>query len=450
MPNLNEILNMLEDSMTSGIEKTASEKEDKAEVPAGSEQFTKTASAIKEAEELGAKVATQLLKQAEDEKKEESKDEKKEESKDEGDKETKDEAKEEGESEEEEAKEKSKEEDMDKKANLVDIISAMLEKSAFEGDENTQNGVPGGVVPNKMQVDNAANVAYQDATIGVTPGTNGNNDGGTVNQIMDAIVAKAQGAGGIGENQVPGGTPFSGAEAQDPNVEKTAAVVALVESGVDFDTAVDLVKQAEYEINEEVMNIEKKAAFDALIEEGVDFDTATDLVKEAAGKAGLVDKARKAYTSFATKANSKIQKATGASSWKGLGSKISDKAQSAAVGPKARLADEAADLKTSIKALRTGKLESGDFYAQRGLKKGYQGQHLDKDVSGISRMSTLGHIARNRIAQGVAGTGAAAGAGAAYYAHQKKAAFDALVEEGVDFDTATDLVKQASIEVFGE
>lgn len=270
---------MLEDSMTSGIEKTASEKEDKAEVPAGSEQFTKTASAIKEAEELGAKVASQLLKQAEDEKKEESKDEKKEEEKDEGKEEKSEDEK--NEDKEEKSEKSEKEEDMDKKANLVDIISAMLEKSAFEGDENTQNGVPGGVVPNKIQVDNAANVAYQDATIGVTPGTNGNNDGGTVNQIMDAIVAKAQSAGGIGENQVPGGTSFSGAEAQDPNVEKTAAVVALVEAGIDFDSAVDLVKQAEAEINAEAFEVEKKAAFGALIEAGVDFDTAVTLVKEA-------------------------------------------------------------------------------------------------------------------------------------------------------------------------
>ncbi len=266
---------MLEDSVTSGIEKTASEKEDKAEVPAGSEAFTKTASAIKEAEELGAKVAAQLLKQAEDEKKEESKDEKKEEEKDEGKEESKDE-------ESEDKEEKSdKEEEMDKKASLVDIISAMLEKSAFEGDANTQNGVPAGVVPNKIQVDAAAGVAYQDATVAPTPGTDGNSQGGTVNQIMDAIVAKAQSAGGIGENQVPGGTPFAGAEAQDPNVEKTAAVVALVEAGVDFDSAVDLVKQAEAELNAEAFEVEKQAAFGALIEAGVDFDTAVTLVKEA-------------------------------------------------------------------------------------------------------------------------------------------------------------------------
>lgn len=285
MPNLNEILAMLEDSVSSSMEKTASEKAQEPSVPAGAEQFTKTASAIQEAEELGAKVAAQLLKQAEDEKKEESEEEeKKEEKKDEGEEEKKEESKDE--KSEDEEKSNKEEENMDKKANLVDIITAMLEKSAFEGDENTQAGVPAGVVPNKAQVDSAAMVAYQDATIAPTPGTNGNNDGGTVNQIMDAIVAKAQAPGvaapgGISDNQVQNGSAYASSEVQDENVEKTAAVVALVEAGIDFDSAVDLVKQAEVELKAEAFEVEKKAAFDALVEAGVDFDTAITLVKEA-------------------------------------------------------------------------------------------------------------------------------------------------------------------------
>ncbi len=427
---------MLEDSMTSGIEKTASEKEDKAEVPSGSEQFTKTASAIKEAEELGAKVATQLLKQAEDEKKEESKDEKKEESKDEGDKETKDEAKEEGESEEEEAKEKSKEEDMDKKANLVDIISAMLEKSAFEGDENTQNGVPGGVVPNKMQVDNAANVAYQDATIGVTPGTNGNNDGGTVNQIMDAIVAKAQGAGGIGENQVPGGTPFSGAEAQDPNVEKTAAVVALVESGIDFDTAVDLVKQAEVEIKAEAFEVEKQAAFGALIEAGVDFDTATNLVKEACegiekaalSGAGVGAAADKGAAWIASKAKGAYAKGKGLAETgylHGLYAKDKVKGIADKVGPAVK--KEVSSVRGSAQ-LAKGQLK--DVVMGTGGGAGY------------TRLDAAKGLAKNKAVHYGAGAAALAGAGGyAAYQHQKKAAVDILMADGFDFDTAVQLVQ---------
>lgn len=176
--NLNTILSMLEESGMSGIEKTASDESKPVDKPAGADEITKTASAIKEAEELGAQVAAQLLKQAADEetKKEEflarigkkddekKEDKKEDEGKEEGKEDSKEEAKKEGESEEQEDKEK-KEDNMDKKASLIDIITGMLEKSALEGDDNTPAGVPAGVVPNKAQVDSAAMDAGQEAMI---------------------------------------------------------------------------------------------------------------------------------------------------------------------------------------------------------------------------------------------------------------------------------------------
>lgn len=431
MPNLNEILSMLEDSAMSGIEKTASEKDEKAEteVPAGSEQFTKSASAIKEAEELGAKVAAQLLKQAEDEKKEA---EGKEEKKDEGD------DKEEG-SDDKETKSEKEEENMDKKASLVDIISAMLEKSAFEGDENTQAGIPAGVVPNKAQVDSAAMVADQTAVNAPTPGTDGNSQGGTVNQILDAIVAKAQSGGAIGDNQVPGGEAYASAEMQDENVEKTAAVVALVESGIDFDSAVDLVKQAEEEIKMDSFEVEKQAAFEALIEAGVDFDQATDLVKEAAGKLGLLGKAKKALKGAASKiGNARDQARQAAGNF----------AQDAGN----RMKGEAGDLKTSLRGVITGKYKRGDTVAIGG-----NGKPLEFGTYGkthrVDRRVAANTLMKNPLAQAAtigAGGAAVAGGGYAAYQHQKKAAFDALVEDGVDFETAAELVKQASQELYGE
>lgn len=408
--NLSEILEQLEQGVVgTSIEKSASEVS--KETPDGAEHFTKTASALKEAEELGAKVAAQLLKQAEDEK---SEDESKEKEEDEGEKQ----------------QNSNKEENMDKKASLVDIISGLLEKSALEGDANTQNGI-GTAVPNKAAVDSAAMVGFQDATIAPTPTTTGNNgSGGTVNQILDAIVAKAQAAGAVSEDQVTP-APFSSGEGASDSVEKTAAVVALVESGVDFDDAVSLVKQAELEINMDQMEIEKIAATAELMEAGVDFDTAVDLVKEASmhqpvaglGIAASILNAIKgapgrvgaAYTSAATKANKAIQDATGATNW----SELANKAKSKVTTP------------------FKGSIDSAMYHGKR-VATG----------SNAGRLAHLGELAKNRAVQLGAGTAAAGGAAYAI-GREKKAAFDALVAEGVDFDSAAVMVSQASQELYG-
>lgn len=426
--NLNEMLEMLEQEVTSGMEKKASEAtEESKETPAIAPQFTKSASARKEAEELGAKVAQTLLKQAEEESKAEEK--KEEEKKDEEKSESKEDKKDEDKS-ESESKEVpnflKKEENMDKKASLVDIITNMLEKSAFEGDSNTAAGIPEGVVPNKMQVDSAALVAEQAAVNAPTPGTDGANQGGTVNQILDAIVAKAQSDGAINPDEAASGS-MAGAERNDENVEKTAAVVALVEAGVDFDQAVDLVKQAEVEIKAEEFEVEKQAAFGALIEAGVDFDSAIELVKEAceglekeafsmAGAGAKVDAAGKKIADVARSAYAK-------------GKKPVDAAVGAVKAHGKRVAIDAGNIGASLKGL-------GYAASMKGL-------------SAKQRMSlagqSAGELAKNRAVR--YGAGAAAVAGGAAYAHQKKAAFDELIADGFDFDTAADLVKQACDEL---
>lgn len=427
--NLNEILSMLETSMTTGIEKTASDNKDK-DVPAGSEQFTKTASAIQEAEELGAKVAAQLLKQAEDEAKSEDEDKKKAKEEGETKEETKAEAKKEGETEAEEKEENSnKEENMDKKANLIDVITGMLEKSASEGDDNPATGVAEGAVPNKAQVDSAAMVADFNNIQAPTPGTDGTATGGTVNQILDAIVAKAQGQGTI--NPVQGQSEGSqvGAERSDEDVEKTAAVVALVESGIDFDSAVNLVKQAEVEIQAEAWEQEKQAAFSALVEAGVDFDTATSMVKQA-----CEDLEKQAFSAA------------------GIGAKVDSGA--AWLANKARGAYAAA--KAPVVAAGKSVAEHGRLTARDAgnVKPLVAGMVDAATMKGVPMGQRLGRMKENAVALGKnravlygAGTTAAAGAaGAAYRSHQKKAAFDALIADGIDFDTATSLIQQVSQE----
>jgi hypothetical protein len=169
------------------------------------------------------------------------------------------------------------------------LAQALLTKLAGVGDVITENGIPAGVVPNKTQVDLAQQVAEHNNSFQPTPGTDGKGNGGTINEIFDAIVADAQArtnaatiaqtpstsAEGAINNQAP-------AQVQvDESQEKMAAAVALVNSGIDFDTAIDMVKAASAEIEAEEEAQIKQAAFNELLDQGVDFDLAVAMVKQA-------------------------------------------------------------------------------------------------------------------------------------------------------------------------
>jgi hypothetical protein len=180
------------------------------------------------------------------------------------------------------------------------LANALLEKLASVGDMNTENGISTGV-PNKTQVDLAAQEAEQAAIIHVQPGTDGRGNGGTVNQIFDAIVAKAMaGAAPAQQNPAPGTAKDEGAlvTQQAPHQvqtgaftvpgqekmasdehEKAAAVSQLVAEGIDFDSAVNMVKEAAEEIEREEVSQVKQAALAHLIDNGMDFDQAVNLVK---------------------------------------------------------------------------------------------------------------------------------------------------------------------------
>jgi hypothetical protein len=176
------------------------------------------------------------------------------------------------------------------------LAEALLEKLASVGDMNTSNGIAGGV-PNKTQVDLAAQVAEQDRIIQNQPGTDGRGNGGTINQIFDAIVADAmaQGAAPVDQNPAPGVTKDEGAQirVQAPNqvqvgpytvaedeVEKAAAVSELVAQGHDFESAVSMVKAAAEEIQREEVAQIKQAALNHFMEAGFDFETSVELVKK--------------------------------------------------------------------------------------------------------------------------------------------------------------------------
>lgn len=335
--------------------------------------------------------------------------------------------------------ENTKGEEMNKQASDAGkaLAQALLTKLAGLGDVSTENGIPDGVVPNKTQVDIAAQRAEHDNSFQPTPGTDGAGNGGTINQIFDAIVADAQARTGAVTMGQSASAPAEGAingqapnqEVVDESQEKMAAAISLVNSGMDFDSAVELVKAASDELELEHEEQVKQAAFGELMEAGVDFDLAVAMVKEASrltaakqavGNAlgaahaygyaakesikatgqNIANRVSRAYNGAATKANAKIQAATGVDSYKGLYNKAATKANA------------------KIQAA-TGATSYGEL-----------GQNIKN------------HVARNKLAYGAGAAGVgAAGAGAAYMSREKKAALDQLLDDGFDFDTAVEAIQ---------
>jgi hypothetical protein len=297
------------------------------------------------------------------------------------------------------------------------LADALLTKLANAGDVATINGIPGGVAPNKNQIDVAQQVAEQDATIKPMPTGDGIRNSGTINQIFDAIVSDALGQGAAAVDQVAGGgvAGNEGAveahavpnQVPDESVEKTAAVVSLVNSGIDFDDAVNMVKAAAEQIEAEEAEQVKQAAFASLVGQGIDFDLAAAMVKSAGKMDAIKGAAGRAVESA-----------------KGAAGAAKDWAQREGV-------------RASVGA------ENVAF----GLK------NKDKGIA----LRGVGQLAKNRLVQAGAAAGAlgaaagALGAGGAAYAlgREKQAAVSALCEAGVDFESAVDLVQAKSQELYG-
>jgi hypothetical protein len=196
--------------------------------------------------------------------------------------------------------EQTKGEDMNKQASDAGkaLAQSLLTKLANVGDANTHSGVADGVVPNKTQVDMATQRAEHDASFQATPGTDGAGNGGTINQIFDAIVADAQAKTKAVTSGQSSSAAAEGALAHqaphqvqvDASQEKMAAAMSLVNSGMDFDEAVNLVKAASDELDAEEEQQVKQAAFNELLDAGVDFDLAVSMIKQAGVVVSAADK----------------------------------------------------------------------------------------------------------------------------------------------------------------
>jgi hypothetical protein len=318
------------------------------------------------------------------------------------------------------------------------------------------------VSPNLIQQSNAVMTSQDDSKVLPLPGAEG-----TINNILEAIVARAKDQGGVsadlvngnaaaGESQTAAQDQYfdeaegSVAQAAD-NIEKAAAVSALVEAGCDFYDAISMVKQAEESLAEEADQQEKMAAVSTLVEAGYDFDTAIQLVKQAEAelngtdeemeKAAAVEGLMADGYSFEDSVELVKQAISNPServSHPGTRGKIESAAYQAKM--KARryareLAAKAKSFGSSTKSEATNAVA-----AAKGLKN--------------SPRYALQSLGNNKLVQGVAdATGLAGLAGGAYALahrkHEKKAALDTLIDAGIDFDSAVNLVTQAEYDVYG-
>ncbi len=345
--------------------------------------------------------------------------------------------------------------------------------------------VAGAPVPNMIQMDNAAMTAQDDAKVQPTPGAEG-----TVNEILQAIVAQAQSTGAGSDNLAATVPATEGAVAPDAQAEKVAAMqyltdngydfdtaVALVkeaeaqlyededmqekvaavqyltDAGYDFDSAVELVKQAEYELASESEDMEKAAAVDALMGEGYDFDSAVELVKVAVSGAAETAQMRAQLRNTVSNMQIPAGGHTGATvtSYNTL---MSQKA--------AREAEASDTLFNRAKAKLVGAKDwtmaqgsaagkaIGNYASGIPTDAGRLGSQIKAVAmgggnSGYTRMDFAKALAKNRALHTL---GAAGAIGAGVYAmnHEKQSAVDSLMAEGLDFDTAVQLVKEAADE----
>lgn len=315
--------------------------------------------------------------------------------------------------------ETNKDTDMKKEAAAAGkaLADALLTKLAEE-ESNTHAGVTADGVPNKVTVDNAQIVAEDDAKIKPMPTGDGTTNQGTVNQILDGIVQDAIAQGAVsqtGNVAAQAGTASANEGAAEaiatPNqvpvedgasdeVEKAAAVAALVQDGFDFNSAVEMVKVAEQELNFERDTQIKQAALGALMDRGVSFEDAVDMVKSAVSVSGVADAAKAV-------ANKAVQKFTGAASKSEL---------------QKRLVDAAA---------------AGENMTGRSTFK-----------TGV-RQALRNPLVRNSAIAGGAALGGVGAAAAMHRGQEKAAALGALIDSGVDYDTAVDLVDVKSVEIYG-
>ncbi len=201
--------------------------------------------------------------------------------------------------------------------------------------------------------------------------------------------------------------------------EKTAALNALVDAGIDYDSAVDLVKSAAEAIEEEEGSIVKAAALNELVSNGLSFEQAAELVKMATETEDDTE---------VTGTNVALEKKAALNELISAGYSFED----------------AADL---IKAAVTidaphWKEVAEDRDKEVSKIKGFLTKAKDVSIRNVKAVGK--HVAAHKGKYGAgAGALAAAGGAGAYLHHKKAEALNELVGAGYSFEDAANLIKSA-------
>lgn len=350
-----------------------------------------------------------------------------------------------------------------KETEMKKLAELIMEKLAEEGAVEAM--VAEGAVPNLATQNNLQNVAQQDATTQPTPGGEG-----TVNRILTAIVENAA-AQGVGTDDVPAAigmgqpaAPEAEVDDADDEVEKAAAVSALVEAGLDFESAVGLVKQAETELAAEGLEIEKAAAMDELLAAGVDFDSAAALVKQAEKEITTKNAIGAHLRSLGRGAVEGVVGGLGGAAVGGLlgmaagnpelGALAGYTLGGSAGGIHGALASQRKSLQKAYdhkigeekRAAMTELLAVGvDFDSAVDLIKQAGTKLLEDKSTRLDKVKRL--VKKPAVLGGLAAAGALGAAGLVLKKkrdNEKQAALGELLAAGVDFDSAVELVKEAA------
>lgn len=180
--------------------------------------------------------------------------------------------------------------------NIAQLILAGLQKQAEEGE---MAAAPMG---NRVITETANMAATSTAGQQLQP------NGGNPNQVLQMTVAQAIAAGAVLPEQLDMNVAQAGADGGNqhiplvdtngnynlnaipaqPDIQKVAAVAALIDGGNTFEQAVALVKQAEEGILADQDELVKRAAVNELMEQGFDVITAVELVKQASFGSSII------------------------------------------------------------------------------------------------------------------------------------------------------------------
>lgn len=286
---------------------------------------------------------------------------------------------------------------------------------------------------NRLISETAAQVAHSTAGLAETDRS------GTMTEVLQSLVANSAANGAVRDEALAenaaGSTDETAGEAENmassdgedldaedaDEVEKVAAVVTLVDNGFDFDTAVEMVKQAAAEIEEEEFEQVKIAAVNALMDEGIDLESAVALVKEAS----KIDGAKKAIGAAAKKA-------------KGAASEAGEKAKGL-FDVKGRFADATVDagFKSEVSKAKRDIAKAHLIPGQKGnAVKG-----LKEDAAHVGRMAAYYGKAGAKAAGPAAAVAGGVGVGAYAATREKKAAaIEALTGAGYTVAEALELL----------